>query len=199
MIVEYARAHYGFTEATYLHDIGRDLNVLWELALRPLLFGSIGVSFDLKTVPDDTILKAIAIVLVGILARMIAAYVAVGGRGLTNQERQFIAVAWIPKATVQAALSTIPFSLVQERMATNETLVLHTRQIMTTGILAILVTAPLGLIAIQFLGPRLLSRQEPSDEQQKNPSIEPQKTSVLSTEQEENSAHLEPNSISAWT
>lgn len=197
VIVEYARAHYGFKEAAYLHEIGSDLNVFWELALRPLLFGSIGASFELKTIPSNIILKALAIILVGILARMLAAYAAVGGRGLTNKERQFIAVAWIPKATVQAALSTIPFSLVQERMATDESLVLYTRQIMATGILAILITAPLGLIAIQVLGPWLLSKQEPSDENQKESSIKQQDTIVSSGDQEKISEHIRPNLISA--
>ncbi len=39
-------------------------------------------------------------------------FLAVGGAGLTFYERLFVAVAWTPKATVQAALGPLPLDTV---------------------------------------------------------------------------------------
>ena len=148
---------------SYLLDTGRDLNMLWELSFRPLLFGSIGAAFDISALSGDIIPKACGIIAFGLITRMIIAYVAVGGRKLTKTDRMFVAVAWIPKATVQAALCSVPLAMVEDRMSTYknyEELNIWAHQIFTTTLIAILITAPLGLISIHLLGPRLLSREE---------------------------------------
>jgi NhaP-type Na+/H+ or K+/H+ antiporter len=111
----------------------------------------------------DIIPKACGIIAFGLITRMIIAYVAVGGRKLTKTDRMFVAVAWIPKATVQAALCSVPLAMVEDRMSTYknyEELNIWAHQIFTTTLIAILITAPLGLISIHLLGPRLLSREE---------------------------------------
>lgn len=172
--------NYTFAESSctsYLHRIGDDLNTVWEIAFRPLLFGSIGAAFDLKTMPSDTILKACAIILVGVSVRMLTAYAVVGGRGLTNKERQFIAVSWVPKATVQAALCGLPKSYVEGRLSGSDNfqmLYMWTEQMAVTAILAILITAPVGLLSIQLLGTRLLSRNEQNELKENSPDEQAQ-------------------------
>lgn len=45
--------------------------------------------------------KGLALLAVGLTVRLIASYAAVMGPTLTHRERLFIALAWLPKATVQ--------------------------------------------------------------------------------------------------
>jgi Kef-type K+ transport system membrane component KefB len=180
----FANTKFGFTRASccsYLHDIGNDLNMLWNMALRPLLFGSIGAAFDLRMLSRDTIWKACVVVIVCVVFRMITAYFAVRGQNLTKEERKFVAFCWIPKATVQAALCTLPLALVESKLDTSsssyEQNVVWAEQIMATAIIAILITAPLGLVSIQYLGPRLLSRE------QHEPSKSPTREGEISNDQ----------------
>ncbi|KAL7510067.1 hypothetical protein ACHAXN_007005 [Cyclotella atomus] len=70
-----------------------------------LLFGSIGSAFDFKSLSSNVILKAFAIIIIGVMARMITAYA-------------FISITWIPKATEQAVLCTMPLDFVEKRMDT---------------------------------------------------------------------------------
>jgi NhaP-type Na+/H+ or K+/H+ antiporter len=167
-VTEYAIENHAFTVASckeYLHEIGSDVNTLFKIAVRPLLFGSIGAAFDLNTLPTETLLKSCAVVVIGVMARLPAAYFSAKGN-LSSKERLFVAASWIPKASVQAALSTLPLSMIKDKMGTRdnyEELVMWGSQIMSTAVIAIMITAPLGLLSIQILGPRLLSRESEQD------------------------------------
>ena len=70
------------------------------------------------------------------------------------QERLFTALAWTPKATVQAALGGL--ALDQARDDTERRL---GQELVATAVLCILVTAPPGAFLISSLGPRLLKRE----------------------------------------
>lgn len=145
---------------TYLYNIVHALSELWEIAFRPLLFASIGAALDFKTLSGNNVLNSCVIVIISVIARALTAYASVGGRNFTRSERQFISMAWIPKATIQAVLCTIPLALVEERIDSSEQLITWAVQIKTTAIVAILLTAPTGLVAMQVFGPRLLSQKE---------------------------------------
>lgn len=70
-----------------------------------------------------------------------------------------MAFAWMPKATVQAALG--PLALDMAKRATNpDPQLIHVgEQILTLAVLSILITAPLGSVSILALGPRLLESE----------------------------------------
>ena len=76
---------------------------------------------------------------------------------LTVWERAFCAVAWLPKASVQAALAPYPLYIAR-------TAGLGARyeewgeQILVIGVLSILLTAPAGAMLIDALGPRWLRK-----------------------------------------
>ena len=127
--------------------------------IRPLLFGSVGVNLAFSDIPSQMIGGSLAVIATALLFRLPAAYLATSGGSLTHGERTFVSLAWTPKATVQAALSSVPLSMIRNRGGSDE-LVVHGRQIAATATLAILVTAPLGLLCIKFLGPRLLSSKK---------------------------------------
>jgi hypothetical protein len=62
----------------------------------------------------------------------------------------FCVVAYVPKATVQAAIGAIPLAA---GVASGE-------MILAVAVLSILLTAPLGAIGIIFLGERVLDRED---------------------------------------
>lgn len=117
----------------FLDKIGLDINILWDIALRPLLFGSIGAAFDLQLIPKETIFKSCVIVIIGLCIRVPTAFLAAMGRDLTIKERLFVALAWMPKATVQAALCSIPLSMIKSTLSESSDLTQIGNQIMSTG------------------------------------------------------------------
>jgi hypothetical protein len=69
---------------------------------------------------------------------------------LSRRERLFALIAYLPKATVQAALGAVPLAAGVPGGA----------EILSVAVLSILITAPLGLVLIRALGPRLLEPYE---------------------------------------
>lgn len=151
----------------YIKETVSHLSLLWSIVFEPLLFGFIGSSLDFDLL-QGSITKSIAIVIIGVTFRLAAAYISTGGDSeLTGKERVFIALAWIPKATVQAALCSFPLMLVKDVMDTDDKYydqyILWGNQIVSTAILSILITAPLGLLFIQYLGPHWLMKDDVSN------------------------------------
>ena len=155
-------ANIKLTEETESH-----VSVLWSLIFEPLLFGFIGSSLDFKLL-GQSFSKSFGVLIVGILFRLSTAYFATSGGDapLTEKERLFIALVWIPKATVQAVLCSFPLMLIKGVLSPEDEgygiYILWGNQIMSTAILSILITAPLGLAFIQFLGPKWLSKDDES-------------------------------------
>lgn len=109
------------------------------------LFVFIGLQVN-PSVALETGVLGILVIAGGLLARTLGVLIATGlDARLSWLERWFCAAAYAPKATVQAALGAVPLSL---GIAGGEI-------ILSLAVIAILFTAPLGLILIRHLGPRL--------------------------------------------
>ncbi len=119
-------------------------NKLW-VAAEVLLFVLVGASVDLNYA-----LQAggygIAIVLGGLIFRMVGVYICLLRTKLSRKERLFCMLAYTPKATVQAAIGAIPLSM---GLASGQ-------QILTVAVLSILITAPFGAMCIDRLYSKLL-------------------------------------------
>lgn len=145
-----------FTKSTEAH-----VSVLWSLIFEPLLFGFIGSSLNFQLL-NDSFVKSFGVLIVGLLFRLAAAYFATSGGdpALTEKERLFISLIWLPKATVQAVLCSFPLLLIKDVFSPDhedyERYILWGNQIMSTAILSIIITAPIGLAFMQFLGPKWL-------------------------------------------
>lgn len=84
-------------------------------------------------------------------------------RKYTFKERVFYAVAWTPKATVQASLSAVPLSMIQTLMAHRPDYLLWEqwgKEILTTGVFAIIICGTLGTLLVFLLAPVLLKKDE---------------------------------------
>ena len=145
----------------HAHGVETDLAKLWRFVFQPLLFGVIGTAVKFKDITSSTIPKSIGLLLIGISVRLPMAYLSVGGgkTPLTRIERAFVSLAWIPKATVQAALASDPLDYVIEKNKSAE-YVEWGNDILTTAVFSIILTAPLGMMIISALGPRWLHKDE---------------------------------------
>jgi len=149
---------------------------MW-IVFQPLLFGLIGTEIKVSELESETVGLGVAILLCGILVRFAVSYLAVLGGELTHKERLFVSLAWIPKATVQAAVGPLALDManqairaaekagssLEEMSLLNERAVLGGK-VLTIAVLVILITAPIGAIAVMGAGPKLLEQMKEGEE-----------------------------------
>lgn len=146
------------------HEVEQDLSFVWRIVAQPLLFSVIGAALDFSQIEPGTIPKALGLITFGVIIRSFVALLSTYGAGLSLKERTFIALAWVPKATVQAALGSVPLDLIRTTMKRSDDPDKYDKSIqfgvdiLTVSVFSILMTAPLGLVVIQYLGPRWLER-----------------------------------------
>jgi len=73
---------------------------LWTV-FQPLLFGLIGAEVSLSHIQAETVGLGLAVLCIGLVIRIITSFLVVLRLGLTVREQFFVALAWLPKATVQ--------------------------------------------------------------------------------------------------
>ncbi|XP_046873499.1 sodium/hydrogen exchanger 9B2-like [Hypomesus transpacificus] len=127
----------------------------WDI-FQPLLFGLIGAEITVSTLDPNTVGLGMACLFTGLLVRLLATFLLVHFGGFTLKEKIFISVAWLPKATVQAAIGSAALDMA--RVDGDEVLVKLGLDVLTVAVLAILTTAPVGALGIGLAGPRLLHR-----------------------------------------
>ena len=85
--------------------------------------------------------------------RIPVAFLAVSGQGgyYSRIEKAFIALSWLPKATVQAALASVPLELIEEYKCDDPKYLAWGEDIVTVAVVSIILTAPLGVFIINNL------------------------------------------------
>ena len=126
------------------HELSSKLGKIWVLA-SILLFTLVGAQVDVN-VAWDAGLPGALIILIGLIFRSIGTYISVMGTDLNFEEKMFCVVAYIPKATVQAAIGAVPLAAGVE----------SGEIILAVAVLSIILTAPVGAIGIKFTGERVL-------------------------------------------
>ncbi|XP_068611960.1 sodium/hydrogen exchanger 9B2-like [Brachionichthys hirsutus] len=133
----------------------------WDV-FQPLLFGLIGAEIAVAALSPSTVGLGLACVGLGLVVRLLATFLLVHFGGFNLKEKVFISVAWLPKATVQAAIGSKALDMAREEG--DETLIKYGLDVLTVAVLAILTTAPIGAMGIGLAGPRLLGRQVKADD-----------------------------------
>ncbi|KAM6949133.1 sodium/hydrogen exchanger 9B2-like [Aplochiton taeniatus] len=169
---------WGKDKAPVANLVGR----AWDV-FQPLLFGLIGAEITIATLSPRTVGLGLACIAIGLVVRLLVTYLVVHYAGFNLKEKLFISVAWLPKATVQAAIGSKALDMA--RMEGDEVLIGYGLDVLTVAVLAILITAPIGALGIGLLGPRLLHRHtqdkpEGGEAFQESNGIGQQKDSVLS-------------------
>lgn len=120
-------------------------NKLWVCA-EILLFVLVGATVDLHYVTTSAV-SAVLLIFGVLCFRMLGVFLCMLRTKLSLKERLFCMLAYIPKATVQAAIGGIPLS-----MGLN-----CGKIVLTIAVMAILITAPLGAFLIELTYKKLLT------------------------------------------
>lgn len=123
---------------------------LW-IAAEILLFVLVGAAVDIRYTLNAGF-AALAMILIALVFRAAGVWLCLLGTGLNAKERLFCMIAYLPKATVQAAIGAVPLSLGLP----------CGNIVLSVAVLAILVTAPLGAIGIDASYKHLLAYQKES-------------------------------------
>lgn len=133
------------------------LKKMW-LVLENYLFCLIAADVQVKTLQTDVLLFGVPILLLALICRVIAAFAVTYGVCLSYKERLFTAITWVPKASVQAAIGSAALEIArtEEEAKTG-------RLVLTMAVLSILLTAPLGALAINLTARPFLSKAATDD------------------------------------
>lgn len=128
--------------------LGAKFGKLW-LAAEVLLFVLVGAAVDVRyTFAAGA--SAIAMIFLALSIRSIGVCLALVGTSLCAKERLFCVIAYLPKATVQAAIGSVALALGLDCGAI----------ILSVAVLAILITAPLGALGMERTYPILLEQEQ---------------------------------------
>lgn len=119
---------------------------LW-LAAEVILFVLVGAAVDIRYTLNAG-LAAVFMILIALLFRAVGVLLCTVKTSLSPKERLFCVIAYLPKATVQAAIGSVP--LAAGLPCGNI--------ILSVAVLAILITAPLGALGIDGSYKKLLTR-----------------------------------------
>ncbi len=139
----------GKSPARVADRLGEKFGKLW-LAAEVLLFVLVGAAVDVRYTLGAG-LASVALLTLSLAIRSVGVLLALLGTPLNQKERLFCVIAYLPKATVQAAIGATPLALGLP----------CGKLVLSVAVLAILLTAPLGALGIEKSYARLLQpRQE---------------------------------------
>ena len=120
---------------------------LW-LAAEVLLFVLVGAAVDIRYTMGAGV-AAVLMIFTALLFRTAGVLLCLVGTALNWKERLFCVIAYLPKATVQAAIGSVPMAMG-----------LPCGQIvLSVAVMAILITAPLGALGMDSTFERLLEKE----------------------------------------
>lgn len=128
-------------------------NKLW-VGAEILLFVLVGATVDIKYAVAAGF-AAVLLIFGVMIFRLSGVYVSLLKTPLTKKERVFCMIAYMPKATVQAAIGSIPLALGLS----------CGKIVLTVAVLAILITAPLGAFGVDISYKKLLEQDNTATEE----------------------------------
>ena len=121
---------------------------LW-IGAEVVLFVLVGAAVDVRyTLAAGA--SALLMIFIALTFRAVGVIICLLGTKLTIKERLFCIIAYLPKATVQAAIGSVPLSL---GLSCGKT-------VLSVAVLAILITAPLGAIGIDRTSYWILEKEK---------------------------------------
>lgn len=112
-----------------------------------LLFVLVGAKLNIHTLSQEG-LPAVMLIGIAIVFRILGVFLCLCKTNLKRKEKWFTAISYLPKATVQAAIGSLPLAMGIPAGST----------ILTVAVVAILITAPLGAIGSDLTYEKFLSK-----------------------------------------
>ena len=119
---------------------------LW-IAAEVILFVLVGAAVDIRYTLEAGA-GAVLMVFIGLICRSIGTWLCMLGTNLNKKEKLYCVIAYLPKATVQAAIGSVPLSL---GLSCGNI-------VLSVAVLSILITAPLGAIGMDLSYKKLLTK-----------------------------------------
>jgi len=119
---------------------------IW-VASELMLFVLLGAAVDIRYIGDAG-LSIVILIFAALAFRSLGVLISLINTKLSKKERLFCIIAYIPKATVQAAIGAIPLAA---GVAAGNT-------ILAASVVAILIAAPIGAIGIEYSYRKLLDK-----------------------------------------
>ena len=120
---------------------------LW-LAAEVILFVLVGAAVDIRYTLNAGI-TAVALIFLALAIRSCGVLLCTIGTSLTGKERLFCVIVYLPKATVQAAIGSVPLA----------TGLSCGKIILSVAVMGIVITAPLGAFGMDMTYQRLLTKE----------------------------------------
>ncbi|WP_300282264.1 cation:proton antiporter [Peptacetobacter sp.] len=117
---------------------------LW-LAAEVILFVLVGAAVDIRYTMEAGIM-AIVMIFIALIIRSIGVFICTIKTNLSKKERFFCVLSYLPKATVQAAIGSVPLAAGLP----------CGKIILSVAVLAIIITAPLGAFAMDISAKKFL-------------------------------------------
>lgn len=121
---------------------------LW-LAAEVILFVLVGAAVDIRYTLEAGI-AAVAMIFVALIFRSFGVLLCTVKTNLSAKERVFCVIAYLPKATVQAAIGSVPFAAGLP----------CGKIVLSVAVMAIIITAPLGAFGMDLTYKRFLTREK---------------------------------------
>lgn len=120
---------------------------LW-IAAEVILFVLVGAAVDIRyTLAAGA--GAVGLILIALVVRSVGVLLCMIGTPLNGKERLFCVIAYLPKATVQAAIGSVPLTLGLP----------CGNIVLSVAVLSIIITAPLGALGMDFSYKKLLKSE----------------------------------------
>ncbi len=129
-------------------DLSAKYGKLW-LAAEVILFVLVGAAVDIRYTFEAGAV-ALLMIFIALVFRSAGVFVCLIGTKLNIKEKLYCIIAYIPKATVQAAIGSVPLSM---GLSCGNI-------VLSVAVLSILVTAPLGAIGMDLSAKRLLEKKK---------------------------------------
>jgi len=126
--------------------INTKFSKVW-LGSEVFLFVLVGSVTDITALSEAGV-AVVLLIVISLIFRMLAVFLSVSGTNLTVKEKLFTAGAYTPKATVQAAIGSLPLAMGVPAGSL----------ILSVAVLAIILTAPLGATFIDLSYKKLLEK-----------------------------------------
>lgn len=135
-------------------EVSKDLSAkfgrLW-IAAEVILFVLVGAAVDIRYTLTAG-LAAVALIFLALAVRSVGVLVCLIGTKLNRKEKLYCVIAYLPKATVQAAIGSVPLAL---GLSCGNI-------VLSVAVISILITAPLGAILMDASYKKLLNKSQGS-------------------------------------
>uniref|UniRef100_A0A2K6W2M4 Na_H_Exchanger domain-containing protein n=1 Tax=Onchocerca volvulus TaxID=6282 RepID=A0A2K6W2M4_ONCVO len=130
------------------------LALMWNFFAMQIMFGLIGFEFDIKNMKLQLVLKAVSIVMIGQIARILCSFLLSFGCDWQTEEHFFITFSFVSKATLQAALAPQVADKSRDSAMSHDAILLR-----IACVLAIFFLAPTGQLIFHTFGPTALKKE----------------------------------------